>query len=162
MIVLLMGVSGSGKTVVGKLLAKELGWKFYDGDDFHTPENVRKMAGGVPLTDEDRVPWLLRLNELIADIAARKKDAVLACSALKQAYRDILAKGIPDFHVVYLRGDFALIEPRMQERSGHYMKAGLLQSQFETLEEPVGVLTIDVIEKPFMIVARIRLALGLN
>ena len=116
---ILMGVSGSGKTVVGELLSQKLGWPFFDGDDFHPKENVDKMAAGIPLDDDDRTPWLLNLHDLIADHLAERKSLLLACSALKQTYRDLLLEGNPNTLFIHLKGDFGLIMSRMQVRSGH-------------------------------------------
>lgn len=140
MIVLVMGVSGSGKNAVGEPLAKCLGWKFIDGDDYHPPENVKKMAAGTPLQDEDRWPWLDRLNGMLRN----EKDAVVACSALKEAYRRRLLTGIADFAIVYLRGSFDLIRSRVEARRHRYMPASLLQSQFDTLEPPAEAIDVDV------------------
>jgi carbohydrate kinase (thermoresistant glucokinase family) len=140
MIVLVMGVSGSGKNAIGEPLAQRLGWKFIDGDDYHPPENVTKMAAGIPLQDEDRWPWLERLNQLLR----REKDAVLACSALKEAYRRRLLAGIGEHAIVHLRGSFELIRGRVEARRHRYMPASLLQSQFDTLEPPTGAIEIDV------------------
>lgn len=141
---ILMGVSGSGKTAVGELLSQKLGWPFFDGDDFHPKDNVAKMAAGIPLDDDDRTPWLLNLHDLIADHLARGKPLLLACSALKQTYRDLLLDGNPNTLFVHLKGDFGLIMSRMQARAGHYMKPEMLNSQFETLEEPTDALTVDI------------------
>ena len=141
---ILMGVSGSGKTAVGELLSQKLGWPFFDGDDFHPKENVAKMAAGIPLDDEDRIPWLLNLRDLIADHLAERKPLLLACSALKQTYRDLLLEGNPHTQIIHLQGDFGLIMGRMQARAGHYMKPEMLKSQFETLEEPTDALTVDI------------------
>jgi gluconokinase len=138
-----MGVSGSGKTTVGRALASRLGWDFYDADDFHPPENLAKMAAGIALGDEDRAPWLAALHDLIASCLARRTPGVLACSALKESYRRTLLAGNSGTEVVYLRGSYDLILPRMNSRTGHCMQAELLGSQFEDLEEPAGVLTID-------------------
>jgi len=163
MIVIPMGVSGSGKTTVGRLLATDLGWPFHDADDFHPPENVAKMRAGVPLADADRAVWLDRLRSLIEELIAARRSAVLACSALKQAYRDRLAVDPAAVRFVYLRGDYELIHRRLQERTGHYMPAALLRSQFETLEEPgTDVLVVDVAPAPAEIVATIEHALGLD
>jgi len=163
MIVIPMGVSGSGKTTVGRLLATDLGWPFHDADDFHPPENVAKMRAGVPLADADRAVWLDRLRSLIEELIAARRSAVLACSALKQAYRDRLAVDPAAVRFVYLRGDYELIRRRLQERTGHYMPAALLRSQFETLEEPgTDVLVVDVAPAPAEIVATIQHALGLD
>lgn len=136
-VTVIMGVSGCGKTTTGQGLANQLGCPFYDGDNFHPPENIAKMSSGIPLNNDDRKPWLKRLHSIIVDHLNRDEMAVVACSALKKRYRDILrgnnAKGIV---FVYLKGNFDLIWQRMTARQGHYMKAGMLQSQFAALEEP--------------------------
>jgi gluconokinase len=155
-ILILMGVSGSGKTTVGRLLAHDLGWPFVDADDYHPPANVEKMRRGEALTDADRAPWLDALHEVIAAIARDGRSAVLACSALKQAYRDRLVDGIAGVRFVYLRGDASLIRLRLARRSGHFMPVALLQSQVDTLEEPVDALAIDIDAAPQEIAARIR------
>jgi len=141
---IIMGVSGCGKTSVGKVLAEQLGWNFYDADDFHPPENIAKMAIGTPLTDADRAPWLESLRALIASCLRTDKPGVLACSALKERYRQILLEGNPGAQLVYLRGSYDLIWSRMARRPGHYMKPEMLQSQFDALEEPQDALTLDV------------------
>lgn len=141
---IVMGVSGSGKSSLGQALAHRLGWDFYDADDFHPPENVAKMAGGTPLNDEDRAPWLARLRDLIRDCQAEKRPGVLACSALKERYRQVLLSGNENVQIVYLKGSYELIWERMSRRPGHYMKAHMLQSQFEALEEPQNALIVDV------------------
>lgn len=141
---IIMGVSGSGKTVVGKALAQALGWDFFDADDFHPPANVAKMAGGIPLDDSDRAPWLDSLHELISSSLTANRPAVLACSALKERYRQRLLVGNDGVQIVYLKGSYDLIWSRMSARAGHYMKASMLQSQFDTLEEPVNALTVDI------------------
>jgi len=141
---IVMGVSGSGKTSVGKSLAKHLGWDFYDADDFHPPENVAKMAKTIPLTDSDRAPWLAALHELISSSLARNLPGVLACSALKERYRQKLLEGKDGVRLIYLKGSYDLIWSRMSARKDHYMKPHMLQSQFETLEEPVNALIVDV------------------
>src|SRR6266496_1430028 len=143
MIIVLMGVTGSGKTTIGKQLAAELGWKYYDADDFHSPANIEKMKHGVPLDDADRQPWLETLRNLISECLERSENCILACSALKEIYRSYLLIS-EHVRLVYLRGDHDLIQERLNERSGHYMNPKLLDSQFETLEEPQGHLTIDV------------------
>ena len=140
MIVVVMGVSGSGKTEIGARLARRLGHEFIEGDDFHPAENVAKMRAGTPLGDADRWPWLQRLN----DELKKRRNAVLACSALKQLYRDALLKDLPASVVVYLRGSFDLIAARLKSRRHRYMPASLLESQFATLEPPVGAIEIDV------------------
>lgn len=135
-IIIVMGVAGCGKSTVGRALAEALSWPFYDGDTYHPPQNVAKMAAGIPLDDGDRAPWLSRLRGLVSDHLARGEPAVLACSALKKAYRDQLRGGDEAVHFVYLRGDRALIRRRLRERSDHYMAADMLESQFTSLEEP--------------------------
>ena len=142
MIVLLMGVSGAGKTTVGTMLASQLGWEFADADDYHPAANVEKMRNGIPLTDADREPWLESLRSLIAAWMAAGKSAVLACSALKQEYRDRLMVG-ESVRVVYLKADRELLRERLLLRRGHYMKEGMLESQIETLEEPEDALVLD-------------------
>ena len=144
---IVMGVSGSGKTSVGKSLAKHLGWDFYDADDFHPPENVAKMAKGIPLTDSNRAPWLATLHQLISSSLAQNRPGVLACSALKESYRQKLLEGLEDnnrVRLIYLKGSYDLIWSRMSARKDHYMKPHMLQSQFETLEEPSNALIVDI------------------
>ncbi len=157
-----MGVSGCGKTTIGHALAEALGCRFYDGDDFQPEENVAKMAGGTPLTDADRWPWLERLHVLLGEHARRDETVVLACSALKRGYRDRLCAGVDGVRIVHLQGDFDLIYGRMQERPGHYMKPELLRSQFETLEPPTPdeALILDIAKPVEAVVRRIRDALG--
>lgn len=150
-----MGVAGVGKTTVGTLLAEQLGWKFADADTYHSPENIRKMASGIPLTDADRDPWLRSLRQAIQLWIANHQDVVLACSALKESYRQYLSVD-PSVKFVYLSGSFPLIEERIRHRAGHYMHSELLKSQFETLEEPAGVPKIDVSSTPQEIVREIR------
>jgi gluconokinase len=142
--VIVMGVAGSGKTTVGKSLANHLGWDYYDADDSHSPENVAKMANGVPLNDSDRAAWLASLHDLISASLKADRPGVLACSALKERYRQHLLKGNPDVQIVYLKGDYDLIWSRIAARQDHYMKPQMLRSQFEVLEEPSDALTIDV------------------
>jgi gluconokinase len=140
MIVLVMGVAGVGKTTIGAALAQALGARFIDADDYHPPENVAKMKAGIPLQDADRLPWLQKLNEVL-----RIEDkAVLACSALKEAYRRRLGEGVPEFKIVYLHGTAELIRERMKTRNHRYMPAALLDSQFAALEPPAGAITVDV------------------
>jgi gluconokinase len=141
---IVMGVSGCGKSSVGKALAQSLGWDFYDADDFHPPENVAKMASGIPLDDSDRAPWLASLNELISSSLKADKPGVLACSALKERYRQRLMDGNDGVQIVYLKGSYDLIWSRMEKRTDHYMKPHMLKSQFGTLEEPVNALTVDI------------------
>jgi len=142
-IVVLMGVAGSGKTRVGRALAESLGWPFYDADDFHPPANVAKMAAGIPLTDDDRWPWLDRIVDELAHAGADDSNAVLACSALRQIYRDRIARA-GNVRFVFLKGDLATIAARLATRSHKYMPASLLPSQFATLEEPADAFVVDI------------------
>jgi len=158
MIVVLMGVCGCGKSTVGRALAKDLGWAFLDADDLHPPSNVEKMASGIPLTDEDRWPWYDRIVAELRRLTASGRHVVLACSALKQAYRDRLARA-EDLRVAYLKGDAAAIEPRIASRKGHFMPASLLASQFATLEEPADAIVVDVTQPIATQVATIARAL---
>jgi gluconokinase len=137
-----MGVSGAGKTTVGRMLASELGWEFADGDDFHSAANVEKMRSGIPLTDADREPWLDSLRDLIESWISSGTNGVLACSALKSAYRDRLAVG-PEVRLAYLKAERPLLLERLHARRGHYMKEGMLDSQIETLEEPKDAIVVD-------------------
>jgi gluconokinase len=156
MIVLVMGVAGVGKTTIGAALARSLGCRFIDADDYHPPENVSKMKAGIPLEDADRWPWLDRLNEELTG----GEDAVLACSALKASYRERLAQGIADFRTVHLHGSFDMIRSRMKSRSHRFMPAALLESQFAALEPPADAITIDVAATPDECVAAILRRLG--
>ena len=142
--VVVMGVAGSGKTTVGELLAQQLGWSFYDADAFHPPENIEKMANGIPLNDIDRAPWLTALHSLISTSLRENRPAVLACSALKESYRQRLLEKNDGVQIVYLKGSYDLLWSRLSHRKDHYMKPQMLQSQFETLEEPENALTVDV------------------
>jgi len=141
---IVMGVSGCGKSSVGKALADSLGWNFYDADDFHPPENVAKMASGIPLEDSDRAPWLVSLHDMISSSLTANKPGVLACSALKERYRKQLLNGNDGVQIVYLKGSYDLIWSRMEKRTDHYMKPHMLKSQFDALEEPSNALTIDI------------------
>ena len=161
MIVVIMGVSGSGKSTVGSLLAAQLGWTFLEGDDFHPPKNIEKMSKGTSLTDEDRLPWLRSLRTIIDSCVENGSDAVIACSALRKRYRRILADRIPEVHFVYLRGDPGVIRERMKVRRDHYMKSGMLDSQFASLEEPGDAIVVDIRNSPQEIVSGVALALGL-
>jgi gluconokinase len=161
MIVVLMGVSGSGKTTVGQLLAQRLGWPYLDADDYHPPSNVEKMRSGTPLSDADRWPWLDRMNGLLRERAAGGADLILGCSALRQVYRERLAAGLPDVRWVHLKGSFELIHSRLLARQHRYMPASLLQSQFATLEEPADALTVDVGDTAEAAVAAVLRGLGL-
>jgi gluconokinase len=161
MIVVLMGVSGSGKTTVGKILARQLGWTFLDADDYHPAANVEKMHRGISLNDEDRRPWLQALRERLDEASARGENVVLACSALKHAYQDYLERDVPgQVHYVHMRGSENLIR-RLAGRTGHFMNPGALHSQFETLEPPEDALQVDITPGPEAIAAEIRRRLGL-
>ncbi len=150
-----MGVSGSGKTTIGKLLAEKEGWRFVDADDYHPPANKEKMHRGIPLTDADRAPWLATLKKMIDEWRARGENVVLACSALKETYREQLGFGHnrpPEMKIVYLRGSLETIRQRISHRKEHFMNPGLLQSQFDTLEEPKDAIVADVSAGPQEIV----------
>jgi gluconokinase len=153
--IVVMGISGSGKTSIGRKLAIELSWQFFDADNFHPPENVEKMARGIPLDDLDRLGWLTSLNNLIMDCQKINIKGVLACSALKEVYRQTLTTGCKRVRFVYLKGDYDLILSRMSRRQGHYMKPEMLQSQFATLEEPENTLVVDISKNIKDIVAEI-------
>ncbi len=154
-VILVMGVAGSGKTTVGRLLAESLGAAFEEGDAYHSPENVAKMRSGKPLNDADRRPWLERLAKMIDDWLRQGRRTVLACSALKQSYRDILIGDRRGIALVYLKGSEALIRRRMEARRDHYMQPALLTSQFKALEEPDQAITVDVTPAPEQIIAHV-------
>ena len=160
MIVIVMGVSGAGKSTVGAMLAAALGAAFIDGDDAHPPANIEKMRTGTPLDDADRLPWLRDLARGIDASRAEGTDVVLACSALKARYRDVLAAGRDDVHFVYLTGDEALLRRRLEARAGHFMPAGLLASQFADLEEPSEAIVVDAAQAPEEIVTAVHDALA--
>ncbi|SHI94133.1 gluconokinase [Pseudozobellia thermophila] len=158
-ILFVMGVSGSGKSTIGKLLAKELKLRFFDGDDFHPKENVDKMAQGHPLNDNDREGWLKELNQLAKN--HRESGAVVACSALKHKYRNLLKEGIEgQLQFVFLEGSFDLVSERLRQRKGHFMPPELLRSQFEALEVPRSALSVSIEDDPEVIVAHIVKALN--
>jgi gluconokinase len=162
-VIIIFGVSGVGKTTVGELLARELGWHFYEADDFHSPANIEKMRGGVPLTDEDRWPWLENLRELIKRCIAAGENAVLACSALKRVYRKYLRVSA-EVKFVFLHGDYAVIAKQLQRRRGHFLNPALLRSQFADLEEPglnEEALTIELGRPPQELVKEIEAKLHL-
>ena len=163
MIVIIFGVSGAGKTTISKLLAKRLGWRFLEADDFHPRVNVEKMRNGLPLTDEDRWPWLKLLGEQIERSLAAKENAVLACSALKRMYQERLRVS-DDVKFVLLLGDSALVEKQLHSRRGHFMKPDLLRSQFADLEEPESdedAITIELGWTPEELVEDIKTRLSL-
>jgi gluconokinase len=162
-ILIVFGVSGAGKTTIGKLLAEELGWRFLEADDFHPPSNVEKMRSGDPLTDEDRWPWLERLRDQITRTIAAQGNAVLACSALKRVYRERLRVS-DDVKFVFLHGNYKLIEKQLQRRRGHFMNPALLKSQFTDLEEPSladGAVTVELGRSPQELVEEIKAKLNL-
>jgi len=159
MIAIVMGVTGSGKTTVGRLLAAQLGWEFADADDFHPQANVDKMERGIPLNDEDRGPWLERLRVQITNWIANSRNAVLACSALKRSYRQELSVG-PEVRFVYLKGSPELIAQRLRLRLGHFADEKILGGQFADLEEPEAGIIVDISQTPEKIVAEIREAVA--
>ena len=158
-----MGPAGSGKTTVGELLANQLSWEFADGDDFHPPANIAKMSQGIPLTDEDRLPWLQSIRDAMQQWLAQGRNAVVACSALKRSYRDLLGidSNAKDIKLVYLEGSYDQLLERLHSRKGHYMKEQMLASQLADLEEPENALTIDVSKSAEEIVSEIRRLLRL-
>jgi gluconokinase len=159
-VILLMGVSGAGKTTVGQLLATDLGWEFADADNYHSAQNVEKMRNGIPLTDADHAPWLEALRALIADWIAAGKNAVLACSALKYAYRAEL-QVTAEVKFVYLQGTAALLRQRLHARVGHFMTEAMLDSQIAALEAPADAVTVNIDQLPPAMASEIRAKLGL-
>ncbi len=163
MIVIVFGVSGAGKTTIGKLLTQELGWPFYEADDFHSHANIDKLRRGIPLTDDDRWPWLEKLRRLIKRSLEAGENAVLACSALKRAYRERLRVS-DQVKFVFLHGDYALIEKQLRQRRGHFMNPELLRSQFADLEEPKPdehVITVELGRTPEEVVEEMKVKLHL-
>ena len=161
MVVVLMGVTGSGKTTVGRVLAKELHWKFYDADDYHPAANIEKMKQGIPLTDEDLKPWLQTLAKLIEDTRNRGENVVLACSALKHAYQEYLRHHLDVVHYVCLCASEEVIQKRLTAWKSHFMNPVLLDSQFEILEPPDDAIRVDVTGTPEEIAGEIRRRLRL-
>ena len=160
MIIILMGVSGSGKTTIGRLLSHDLGWDFYDADDFHPAQNIAKMSRCLALNDEDRQPWLQSLRVLILNCLESGKQAVIACSALKETYRTSLRVN-ENVQFVYLKGSFEQIKSRLTDRQNHFMPGDLLADQFANLEEPLDVVPIDISMPPDQISKAIRIALDI-
>jgi len=156
MITIVMGVSGSGKTTVGQLLAQSLNWDFSDADDFHPSANIEKMSRGIPLEDADRLPWLLQLQAAIDRWLLENKNVVLACSALKASYREMLCRDQQRIKIVYLKCSFDLLATRLKTRENHYMKADLLLSQLDTLQEPEDAIIIDASQPLELIVGQIK------
>ncbi len=161
MIIIIMGVSGSGKTTIGETLASELGWKFRDADGFHPAANIEKMRQGLPLNDVDRRPWLEALRQAIENAIQTNANLILTCSALKATYRQFLSESSDQVKFVYLKGSFELIEQRIKQRQGHYMKADLLKSQFDALEEPHDAIAVEIDQPPDAIAQQIKTKLGL-
>jgi len=139
-----MGVAGSGKSTLGQALAEELGWDFFDADDFHSAENISKMKAGIPLSDSDRVPWLAALNHKLQSTLQENRHPILACSALKHSYRSRLLAGVEGIAIIHLKGSYDLLRSRISLCEGHFMKSNMLQSQFDSLEEPEHALVLDV------------------
>jgi gluconokinase len=161
MVIVVMGPTGSGKTTIGSLLAQQLGWDFVDADQFHSAANKEKMHQGIPLTDADRAPWLAAIHQQIEQWIAEKRNVVLACSALKQSYRDLLWRG-GDIKLVYLKGSYELIAQRLLTRHGHFADEHILAGQFADLEEPADAITVDISAPPEKIVEEICRRLGLQ
>lgn len=162
MVIILTGVAGSGKTTVGRALAEQLGWMFYDGDVLHAPEHIEKISRGLPLTDEDRLPWLAKLRQVVVEWVRQEQHVVLACSLLKQTYRDAVLSGQGNrTRLVYLQASSLLLRHRLANRIGHFMGVGLLESQLAILEEPTDALTLDASERPDVLVEQIRTAFRL-
>lgn len=160
MVVLIMGVAGSGKTTIGRQLAQELGWMFADADEFHPPANVAKMSAGQPLDDRDRAPWIAAIRLYIEARLQRGESAVVTCSALKEKHRAVLLGDSPDVKLVYLRGTRDLLWSRISGRTGHFMKPAMLDSQLAALEEPANALVVDITPSPQEIIAGIRAAIA--
>ena len=161
MVILVMGTTGAGKSTVGKLLAERLVWPFLDADDFHPQANIEKMKHGIPLTDVERAPWLANIHSELLRLAAEGKNVVLACSALKQSYRDTLSAGL-DLRVVYLRGTYDEMRRHILARHGHFAGESILAGQFADLEEPQDALLLGVAGRPEQLVEQTIAGLGLT
>ena len=161
MIVVVMGVSGSGKSTIGQLLAVSLDWEFIDADTFHSVANIEKMSHGIPLSDEDRKPWLEQLQKAIALWLSKNKNVVLACSALKSSYRQILWLDPERMRLVYIKSSFELLQQRLKQRQNHFMSQNLLQSQFDALEEPEDSIEVEAGQPVTASVQQIRENLGI-
>jgi gluconokinase len=157
MIIVIMGVTASGKTTIGTRAAKRFGWRFYDADEFHPPENIAKMSRGEPLTDVDREPWLQALHDKMAEEERAGHSAIFACSALKSRYRDVLREGLPMVRFVFLKGDPEVLQARLDHRKGHFMPRTMLPSQMAALEEPEPgeALVLDAAKAPNELVDQI-------
>ena len=160
MVVLLMGTTGAGKTTVGKILAARLRWTFLDADDFHSPANIDKMHHGIPLTDADRLPWLEKIHTELQHQTQSGENIVLACSALKQCYRDLLSREL-DTRIVYLRGTYDVMRQRIEFRRGHFAGEDILAGQFADLEEPPSAVALDVSRSPQQLAAEVIASLHL-
>jgi gluconokinase len=160
-IAIIMGATGAGKTTIGTMLAAQLNWQFADADTFHPPANIEKMSRGIPLNDADRAPWLEAMRKAMLEWIAAGKNVVLACSALKRAYREVLRPS-SEARIIYLKGSYALFAERIRHRHGHFAGEGILAGQFADLEEPVDAITVDAAQSPDQIVAEIRKRLGLT
>jgi gluconokinase len=160
-VVIIMGATGAGKTTIGTMLAAELNWQFADADAFHPPANIEKMSKGIPLNDADRAPWLAAMRKAILEWIAAGNNVVLACSALKRAYREEL-RASPEVKIVYLKGNYELLAERIRHRHGHFAGEGILAGQFADLEEPEDAITVDAAKSPEEIVAEIRKHLALS
>jgi gluconokinase len=160
-VVIIMGATGAGKTTIGTMLAAELNWQFADADAFHPPANIEKMSKGIPLNDADRAPWLAAMRKAILEWIAAGNNVVLACSALKRAYREEL-RASPEVKIVYLKGNYELLAERIRHRHGHFAGEGILAGQFADLEEPEDAITVDAAKSPEEIVAEIRKQPGLS
>lgn len=162
MAIVLMGVSGCGKTRIGEALTQTMGWPFYDGDDYHPKANIDKMSQGMPLNDDDRQPWLEELHKIIREHLDRGIDVIVSCSALKAKYRETLRGDLENVHFVHLAGSAEVIYERLQHRNGHFMKAEMLQSQFADLEIPQDALSVSIDQPVNKVVAEIADKLNLG